>query len=102
MSWKAGRLKSTRYATEKLLDHLRLPYSVYRRTGCFSIELGESQALQYLCSTGSWGWYKEGGGVPESHGKQTTLKRFYENVLLPYVDDPVSWKELRKVINNEM
>jgi len=92
--WKTDRLKSTRYKTEQLFTKLGLEYDLYRSTGCFSIEVGQPTKMQYLCSTGSWGWYEK-DRLPLAHENESTLKRFYENVLSQYLDEAPLWKEVR-------
>ena len=91
--WKEDRLYSREKTTKEFLDGLGLEYRLSKHNGLFRIDVGEPVPLQYYCSTGAWGWEEE--GVYKVHYRETTLKRFYENVLSNYVAVPLPWKDVK-------
>lgn len=102
--WKTDRLKSCFYSTENLLRFVKVDYSTYYRTGMFRIDIGQPNDIQYLCTTGAWGFFRDGEGrnhYPKSHEYETTLKRFYENVLCKYLVDLPEWKEVRQAVKGD-
>ena len=99
--WKTDRLKSSFYSAENLLRFVGIDYSAYYPTGMFRIDVGQPTDIQYLCTTGKWGFFRDGVGknrYPKSHECETTLKRFYENVLCEYISDLPEWKEVREAV----
>lgn len=92
--WKEDRLYSNEKTTKEFLDRLGVEYRLNRHNGLFRIDVGETVPLQYYCSTGAWGWEEE--GVYKVPYRETTLKRFYENVLSSYLDFAPPWEDVRQ------
>jgi hypothetical protein len=99
--WKTGRLKSALCTTEKMLKFLGVNYHVCNSNGSFSIDLGEPTELQYLSTTGMWGFYTDKPGkkrFPNPYEVASTPKRFYEGVLSSYIDFAPPWAEVREAL----
>ena len=102
--WKGDRLKSCLYSTTNLLDFIGLDYLAYRPNGMFTIDVGMPTDIQYLCTTGAWAFYREGTGkdkYPKHHEYESTLKRFYENVLSEHVAGLPAWKDVREAVKGD-
>jgi hypothetical protein len=106
MTWKAGRLRRANAITQTILDYLKIDYRPYFKTGHFAIDLGQPTELQYFSSTGAYAFFLEDDdgerAYPKEHEYATTPKRFYEQVLMQYIEDIPPWVETREALKGRL
>jgi len=104
MHWRKARRIKANAITKYILDYLKLDYSAYFDTGHFRIDLNQRTPLQYFSTTGAYGFYtkdEEGNiGFPTEHLRASTPKRFYEQVLMQYLEDIPPWTEMRELLKS--